>query len=100
MLFHCLGSNEDVVHIDEYKFCVNEILEELIHHGLECCRRVGKTKEHHQGFKHPFIHLEGSFPFVTFLDSNIVISHHTSNLVKICASLSLSMTSGMRGNGY
>src|SRR5713101_1853083 len=74
MLFHHFGGNEDVVHIDEYKSCVNEILEEFIHHRLESCRRVGKTKEHHQGFKHSFVHLEGSFPFITFLDSNIILS--------------------------
>src|SRR5713101_2873581 len=74
MLFHHLGGDEDVIHIDEYKSCVNEILEEFIHHRLESCRRVGKTKEHHQGFKHSFVHLEGSFPFIAFLDSNIVVA--------------------------
>src|SRR5713101_7644499 len=74
MLFHCLGGNDNVIHIDEYKSCVNEILEEFIHHRLECCRRVGKIKEHHQGFKHSFVCLEGNFPFISFLDSNIVVS--------------------------
>src|SRR5229473_454895 len=98
MLLHHLGGNEDVVHIDEYKSSVDKILEEFVHHRLEHCRGVGKTKEHHQGFKHSFVCLEGSFPFVTFLDSNIVVP--PSNLVKICMSFSLSMTSGIRGSGY
>src|SRR5713101_2589259 len=73
MLFHHLGGNENVVHIDEYKSCVNKILEEFIHHRLECCRGVGKTKEHHQGFEHPFVCFEGSFPLITFLDLSIVV---------------------------
>src|SRR5713101_4317253 len=74
MLFHHLGGNENVIHIDEYKSCVDEILEQFIHHGLECHRRIGKTKEHHQRFKHSLVCLEGCFPFVTFLDLNIVVS--------------------------
>src|SRR5713226_3547784 len=74
MLFHHLGGDENVIHIDEYKSCVNEILEEFIHHRLEHCRRINKTDEHHQGFKHPFVHLEGSFPSISFLDLNIIVS--------------------------
>ena len=74
MVLHCLGGDENVIHIDEYKSCINKILEEFVHHRLEHCRGVGKTKEHHQRLKHSFVHLEGSFPFVTFLDSNVVIS--------------------------
>ena len=74
MLLHCLGGNENVIHIDEYKSCVDEIPEESIHHRLEHCRRVGKTKEHHQRFKHSSVHFEGGFPFIAFLDLNIVIS--------------------------
>jgi len=41
---------------------------------LECGGRVGEFKVLNQGFKESFIGLEGRFPFVAFLDSDVVIS--------------------------
>jgi len=40
---------------------------------LECGGRVGESKEHNQGFEEALTGLEGSFPFVAFLDLDIVI---------------------------
>ena len=53
---------------------INEVLEDVIHHGLEGGQAVGEAEEHDQGFEEAPIHLEGSFPLISFFDSYIVVS--------------------------
>src|ERR1700722_13526419 len=48
--------------------------EYLVHHCLERSGRITEAEEHDKGFKTPAIRDEGRFPFVTFLDPDIVIS--------------------------
>ena len=46
MLFHRFREDEDVVQVDtDYTFG-NEVLEDIIHHGLEGGRAVGEAEEH------------------------------------------------------
>jgi hypothetical protein len=40
-----------VVEIDRDDAFCDQVLEDLIHHGLECCRTIGEAEVHHQGFK-------------------------------------------------
>jgi hypothetical protein len=49
-------------------------LEYLIHHGLEGGWTIGETKVHHQQLKEALIGVEGCFPLVALLDTDIVVS--------------------------
>src|SRR5882672_8450488 len=40
------AEDEDVIHVDHYNSFVNELLEDVIHHCLECCQTIGETKKH------------------------------------------------------
>src|SRR5258705_12413060 len=68
----CCG-NKNVVHIDKHLPCSDEVFEGVIHHGLEGGRGVTKTEKHDERFKHPTIGFEGGFPFIPFLDSNVIV---------------------------
>jgi hypothetical protein len=41
---------------------------------LECGRRVAESEEHDCGFVEPERCFEGGFPFVSFLDPDVVVS--------------------------
>ncbi|KAF8319523.1 uncharacterized protein EI90DRAFT_2940401, partial [Cantharellus anzutake] len=43
--------NQDVIHVTNNNFPVDEVLEDIIHHGLESCRGVAQPEEHYCGFK-------------------------------------------------
>ena len=46
MFFHCFYEDEDVIQVNtDYTFR-DEVLEDIIHHGLESGRAVGEAKEH------------------------------------------------------
>ncbi|EGN96543.1 hypothetical protein SERLA73DRAFT_58125, partial [Serpula lacrymans var. lacrymans S7.3] len=45
-----------------------------VHHRLEGRWRVGKSKKHNKGFKEAAIGPESGLVFVSFLDSDIVVS--------------------------
>ena len=74
MVFDRVSVYQDIVHIDCHVSFINDVLEDVVHHGLEGCRAVGEPEEHHQGFEEAPIHSEGGFPFVSLLDSYIVVS--------------------------
>jgi hypothetical protein len=73
VLFHRLCKDEDVIQVDTDHTLGDEILENVIHHGLEGGRAVSETEEHHQRFKESSVGVECSLPFITFLDTNIVV---------------------------
>src|ERR1700733_108125 len=81
MFSNGLREDEDVIEIDAYHALVNEVLEDVIHHGLEGRRGVGESKEHHQWFEQAMICAKCSLPFVALLHLHIVVppSH-----VKLC----------------
>src|SRR6266545_3013680 len=47
---------------------------DVVHHCLKCSRGVRKTKEHYEGSKRSFTTTKCRFPFVSFLDTDIVIT--------------------------
>src|SRR6201996_6970164 len=47
---------------------------DVVHHGLECGRRVGKSEEHHCWFIKTIFGFKCRLMFVPRLDSDIVIS--------------------------
>jgi hypothetical protein len=52
----------------------DELMEQVIHHGLESGRTVGQSEVHHQWFKESPVCAESGFPFIALLDPDIVIS--------------------------
>ena len=66
------GVDEDVVHVADEFPTADEVLEDVIHHGLECCGGVTQAEEHYLGFIQPTVGGEGGFPFITLFDLNIV----------------------------
>src|SRR6266436_480001 len=74
MLLHCLREDEDVIQVDTDYTLRDQILEYLVHHGLESGWAVGETKEHDQGFENSSVCAESGLPLITFLDADVVVS--------------------------
>src|SRR5882724_8958985 len=74
MFLHCFREDEDVIQVDADYTLGDQILEYLVHHGLESGWTVGETKEHDQGFEKSSVCAESGLPFITFLDADIVVS--------------------------
>ena len=72
MVFNRVGVYQAIVHIDHHIPFIDEVLEDVVHHGLEGGRAVGEAEEHDHGFKEAPIRSEGGFPLVS--DSHIVVS--------------------------
>ena len=67
MVFDCASVYYNIIHIDHHISFVDEVLEYVIHHGLEGGWTVGKAEEHDQGFEEAPIHSEGGFPLISLL---------------------------------
>ena len=78
-----LSENEDVVDVDSDGVVHNEILENVIHHGLEGHGTVHEAEEHNEGFEQPAIGVKSGLPLVPFLYSNIVVPPPDINLGEI-----------------
>ena len=66
------GVDEDVVHVADEFPTADEVSEDVVHHGLECCGGVAQAKEHHLQFIQPTVGSECGFPFITFLNPSII----------------------------
>ena len=53
---------------------IQHIVEDFIHHLLECGRWVTETEIHNKRFKGPFVCGKCSLPFIAFANSYIVVS--------------------------
>src|SRR3979490_840139 len=67
-----LGKMRSPSQVDEDRN-VEEVREDVVHEALKCCGGVGESKGHHAPLKGSVSGSEGSFPFVTFADSNEVV---------------------------
>jgi hypothetical protein len=76
-----LVKGKNVVHETNSTALVDEILEYVIHHSLECGWRVAKAKEHDEWFIQPSVCPEGCFVLVSFFDTDIV---EAPSQVKLC----------------
>ena len=74
MVFNRVSVYQDIVHIDCHVSFINEVLEDVIHHGLEGVQAVGEAEEYDQGLKEAPIRSEGGFPLVSLFDLYIVAS--------------------------
>src|SRR6266481_2214383 len=76
------GYRQNDIHVNGHQALINELLENVIHHGLEGGWAVGEAKVHDQWFEESPVCPEGSFPLVTLFDTYIVISQHMSSFMK------------------
>ena len=81
------GENHDVINVDNYD--IFHISEDFVHHSLEGGGRVAETKEHDCGFVGSSMADKRSFPFVTFLNSYVVVSPPKVYLCEVLRSLEL-----------
>ncbi|KAG5336713.1 hypothetical protein C0989_012016 [Termitomyces sp. Mn162] len=87
VFFQHFGVDEDVVKIDaDYALC-DEVLEDVIHHGLEGGRAVGESKEHHDQFEQFLVGLEGGLPLVSFLNVHVVVTPLDVQFSKVLCTL-------------
>src|ERR1700761_3085368 len=64
--------DEDIVQVDHNVPRENEILKDVIHHGLKRRRRIGESEIHHQRLEEPPVGPERRLPLVAFLDADII----------------------------
>jgi len=72
VFFLCFGKDQDVIQIDHHDAFCYEVLEDVVHYGLEGGQTVGYPKEHYQKFKQALIGSEGHFPLISGLNANII----------------------------
>ena len=53
---------------------IRHIVEDFIHHLLECGRQVTEAEIHNKRFEGPFVRGKCSLPFIAFVNSHIVVS--------------------------
>ena len=66
--------DKEVIHVDDKPSFHNHISKWVVHEMLEGGRGVGETKEHDSRFKEAFVGNKDSFPLVSILDIDIVVS--------------------------
>ena len=81
------GEDHDVVNVDDHD--VFHVSENFIHHGLESGGRVAESEEHDRGFVGSSMADEHGFPFVTFLDTDVVVTPPEIDLCEVLGSLEL-----------
>ncbi len=69
-----VGVDKDIIHIAYGLTIVDEILEDIVHHCLECHGGVTQSEEHDSWLKQPLVSSEHSLPLIPFLDLHIVES--------------------------
>ncbi|KAG5723895.1 hypothetical protein E4T56_gene9823 [Termitomyces sp. T112] len=68
------GVDEDVIEVHAHYTLHNEVLEDVIHHGLEGGQAVGETEEHDEQLKQSPVSPEGHLLLVSFLNAHIVVT--------------------------
>ncbi|KAG5335269.1 hypothetical protein C0989_001606 [Termitomyces sp. Mn162] len=74
VFLQCFGVDEDVIEVHAHYTLYNEVLKDIIHHGLEGGWAVGETKEHDEQLKQSLVGLEGHLLLVSFLNAHIVVT--------------------------
>jgi len=72
MLFLYLGKDQNAIQIDYYDAFHYEVLEDIVHHGLEGGQAVDYPKEYYQGFKQASIGPEGCLLLISGLNADVI----------------------------
>jgi len=98
LLFHS-SKDQDVVQVDHHDTFCYEVLEDVVHHGLEGGGAIGHAKEHYQRFKQASIGPESCLSLISGLDADVVETP-TSSLVKYLALRSCNISLEISGRRY
>ncbi len=95
------GGDEDVVHVDEQfgRVAHFHFSEHAVHGALEGRGGVGQSKEHYSRFEQPFGCFESGFPFVSLLNSDVIVSPLYVELGEEGSSLELLQDRFYQGEG-
>jgi hypothetical protein len=74
MFFQVFGEDEDVIDVYAYDAMADEVFKNVAHHSLEGGRAVSHAIQHYQWFKQPSVTPKGRFPFISFLDSDVLVA--------------------------
>ena len=74
MFFLCFALKDKIVHINTTFALMNHVSEEHLHHAHKGSWQIAQIKVHDGGLKEAFQHEEGSFPFMAFLNTYVVVS--------------------------
>ena len=99
MFLQCFSEDEDVIQVHAYMPLHDEVLKYFVHHGLECSRAVGESKEHYQGFEESTIGVKRCLPLIPFLDANFVVTPLDIELGEVLHASELIISSEMIGSG-
>ena len=97
MLFDSFSENEYVVQVNHHNPFSYELLEDVIHHGLESGWAIGETKEHYQWFEETSVRSESSLPLIAFFHPNII---ETPSDIQFGKALGTSELSDQFGNEW
>ena len=68
------GVYRDIIHVYREPSLGNLFAEDRVHHSLEGGGRIGEAEEHDCWFEQSLVGEEGCFPFIAFLDPDIIIA--------------------------
>ena len=74
VFIQCVSEDQNVIHVNTDNTLHDEVMEDLIHHGLEGGRTVSETEVHYQRLEETMVCLECHLPFISFLDVDIVVA--------------------------
>ena len=77
-----VGCDKHVVHVNEQPAIGKLMDEQIVHHMLEGGRGIAETEEHYQRLEEPILRDKGGQPFVSFGDSDIVVTGANVHLRK------------------
>ena len=72
VLSNVVGVDQDVIQIDEDAY-IEHVGEDVVYEVLKSCQCISQTKGHNTPFERAVAGAKGSFPFITFMDSNEVV---------------------------
>ncbi|KAG5732064.1 hypothetical protein E4T56_gene18820 [Termitomyces sp. T112] len=74
MFLQHFGVEEDVIEVHTHYTLYNEVLEDVIHHGLDGGQAIGETKEYDKQLEQFLVGPEGCLPLISFLNMHIVVT--------------------------
>ncbi|KAF8235155.1 hypothetical protein L208DRAFT_1258496, partial [Tricholoma matsutake] len=89
VLFNCVSEDEDVVKIDADNAFKDEVMENVIHHGLKGGRTISKAKEHDKQFKKTMVGMKGCLPLISLLYPHIIVAPMDVKLGEVSGSMEL-----------
>jgi hypothetical protein len=82
MLFNGFCENEDVIEVETDDTFHDEVLENVVHYGLEGGGGVSESKKHHQGFKEAMVCPNTAFHLLPSFMHMLLYPHHMLSFMK------------------